>query len=75
MALLGLALAGCGGTGIGPGGEAEPDPAEIVESWTSCARAAPRAGEMTWVPNTASPPAVREPRIGRIDPRSRRSPP
>ncbi|WP_347661538.1 hypothetical protein [Micromonospora sp. B9E7] len=69
VALLGVALAGCGGTTTKPGGGEEPGPAEIVDGWTSCAEAAPRAGEVITVPNTAtSAPAVPEPRIGRIDP-------
>ncbi|WP_030488153.1 hypothetical protein [Micromonospora chokoriensis] len=64
MALLGMALSGCGGTGIGPGAAEEPDPAQIVDGWTSCAKEAPRAGEMIM---ETSPPAAREPKAGRID--------
>ncbi|MCG5440673.1 hypothetical protein [Micromonospora foliorum] len=67
VALLGMALSGCGGTG--PGGVDEPAPAQIVDGWTSCAKDAPRAGETFAVPNTQTPPpAVQEPTIGRIDP-------
>ncbi|MET8090391.1 hypothetical protein [Micromonospora sp. NPDC005220] len=67
VALLGMALSGCGGTEIGPGGADEP--AQIVDGWTSCAKEAPRAGEMIPVPNAeTSPPAGQEPTIGRIDP-------
>ncbi|MEU7974068.1 hypothetical protein AB0B48_18740 [Micromonospora sp. NPDC049089] len=65
VALLGMTLGGCGGTEIGPGRADEPAPAQIVDGWTSCATEAPRAGEMTM---EASPPAVDEPTIGRIDP-------
>lgn len=65
VALLGMALGGCGGTDIGPGGADEPAPAQIVDGWTSCAKEAPRAGEMI---TETSPPAVNEPTIGRIDP-------
>ncbi|MGC4744654.1 hypothetical protein ACLQ28_03160 [Micromonospora sp. DT201] len=69
VALLGAALSGCGGTTIGPGGADEPGPAEIVETWTSCAKAAPQAGAVLSVPHTQTPtPAAPEPRIGRIDP-------
>ncbi|MCG5442892.1 hypothetical protein NIE79_000681 [Micromonospora sp. NIE79] len=69
VALLGMALGGCGATDIGPGGADEPGPAQIVDGWTSCAEAAPRAGEMITVPTTETPPpAVKEPTIGRIDP-------
>ncbi|MEU8425165.1 hypothetical protein AB0C15_30265 [Micromonospora sp. NPDC048835] len=63
VALLGMALGGCGGTEIGPDGAAEPAPAQIVDGWTSCTREAPGAGEM--VPSS---PAVDEPTTGRIDP-------
>ncbi|MGW3854192.1 hypothetical protein [Micromonospora arida] len=65
VALLGMAMGGCGGTEIGPGGADEPAPAQIVDGWTSCAKEAPRAGEMI---TETSPPAVKEPTIGRIDP-------
>ncbi|MGC4867991.1 hypothetical protein ACLQ3B_21455 [Micromonospora sp. DT53] len=66
VALLGVALSGCGGTGAGPeGGAGEPAPAQIVDRWISCAKDAPRAGEMIM---EASPSAVNEPTIGRIDP-------
>ncbi|MEU7801690.1 hypothetical protein AB0B10_20730 [Micromonospora arborensis] len=69
VALLGVALSGCGGNNIGPGGADEPGPAEIAETWTSCATAAPHAGAVLSVPNTQTPtPAVPEPKIGRIDP-------
>ncbi|RAO01437.1 hypothetical protein [Micromonospora noduli] len=69
VALLGMALGGCGGTDIGPGRADEPAPAQIVDGWTSCAKAAPRAGEVITGPTTeTSPPAVKEPTIGRIDP-------
>ncbi|GGO08340.1 hypothetical protein [Micromonospora parathelypteridis] len=68
-ALLGVVLSGCGGTNIGPGVENEPGPAQIVETWTSCAKAAPHAGGVLSLPNTQTPtPAEPEPRIGRIDP-------
>ncbi|WP_433126713.1 hypothetical protein ACQPWW_28320 [Micromonospora sp. CA-240977] len=68
VALLGVALGGCGDTDIGPGGGDEPGPAQIVETWTSCAEAAPQAGAILSVPNTGAPtPAGVEPKIGRID--------
>ncbi|MET8041200.1 hypothetical protein ABZU25_10045 [Micromonospora sp. NPDC005215] len=67
FALLGVALGGCGGTTIEPGGGDEPGPAQIVDSWTSCAKAAPGAGAVLSVPNTATPtPTPPEPTIGRI---------
>ncbi|WP_327041777.1 hypothetical protein OG400_00480 [Micromonospora ureilytica] len=65
VALLGMALSGCGGTETVPPGTGEPALAEIVDGWTSCAKEAPRAGEMII---EASPPTVNEPTIGRIDP-------
>ncbi|MET7963102.1 hypothetical protein ABZ356_22685 [Micromonospora zamorensis] len=74
FALLGMALGGCGGTTTGPGLAEEPGPAQIVDSWTSCATAAPQAGAVLSVPNTAVPntavptPTAPEPKIGRIDP-------
>ncbi|MDG4783409.1 hypothetical protein O7614_27525 [Micromonospora sp. WMMD961] len=69
IALLGVALGGCGGTTTAPGGGEEPGPAEIVDGWTSCAEAAPRAGEVITGRGTqTSAPAVPEPTIGRIDP-------
>ncbi|WCN80434.1 hypothetical protein [Micromonospora sp. LH3U1] len=69
VVVLGVALAGCGGADIGPGAADEPGPAQIVDAWTSCAKAAPRAGEVLTVPGTGTPaPAVDEPEIGRIDP-------
>ncbi|WP_157742457.1 hypothetical protein [Micromonospora chokoriensis] len=69
VALLGVALAGCVDTTGGPRVEMELGPAEIVDAWTSCAEAAPRAGEVITVPDPqTSAPAVPEPRIGRIDP-------
>ncbi|MFG1842730.1 hypothetical protein ACGFH8_30385 [Micromonospora sp. NPDC049175] len=68
VALLGVALSGCGGTDNGPGGGDRPGPAQIVEKWTSCAEAAPQAGAILSVPTTGAPtPAGVEPRIGRID--------
>ncbi|MEU8155976.1 hypothetical protein AB0B94_20145 [Micromonospora sp. NPDC048986] len=69
VALLGMALGGCGGTVIRPGDPREPGAAQIVDGWTSCAEAAPRAGEIITAPTTeTSPPAVKEPTVGRIDP-------
>ncbi|MDG4805817.1 hypothetical protein O7634_03495 [Micromonospora sp. WMMD1120] len=69
VALLGMALGGCGGTDIESGVATEPGPAQIVEGWTSCATAAPRAGELITAPTTRpSASAVPEPTIGRIDP-------
>ncbi|MFG2047973.1 hypothetical protein ACGFIW_11170 [Micromonospora sp. NPDC048935] len=69
VALLGVALGGCGGTGSGTGGTKDPGPAQIVDRWTSCAEAAPQAGAILSVPNTGAPtPAGVEPTIGRIDP-------
>ncbi|WFE52179.1 hypothetical protein [Micromonospora sp. WMMD1155] len=69
VALLGVALAGCVDTTKRPGGGEEPGPAEIVDAWTSCAEAAPRAGEVISVPTTQTPaPVGPEPKIGRIDP-------
>ncbi|MEU8255469.1 hypothetical protein AB0C06_14545 [Micromonospora inaquosa] len=69
VALLGMALSGCGGTESGPGGADEPALAQIVDGWTSCAKDAPRAGEMIMAPRTqTSPPAGKEPTTGRIDP-------
>ncbi|MET8360554.1 hypothetical protein [Micromonospora sp. NPDC005171] len=69
VALLGMALGGCGGTEIGPGKADEPAPAQIVDGWTSCAKEAPQAGEVLSVPNAeTSPPTGKEPTIGRIDP-------
>ncbi|RZT80668.1 hypothetical protein EV382_3926 [Micromonospora violae] len=65
VTLLGLALGGCGGTEIGPGGADQPAPAQIVDGWTSCAKDAPRAGDIIPIP---SPPTANEPTIGRIDP-------
>ncbi|MBM0277426.1 hypothetical protein [Micromonospora tarensis] len=69
VVLLGVALGGCGGTNNESGVAEEPGPAQIVDGWTSCAKAAPRAGEMIAVPRPqTSAPAVPEPRIGRVDP-------
>ncbi|MEU7846634.1 hypothetical protein AB0B69_04425 [Micromonospora parva] len=69
VALLGMALSGCGGTENGPGEAAEPAPAQIVDKWTSCAKDAPGAGRTITVPGTqTSPPASKEPTAGRIDP-------
>ncbi|MEU8329872.1 hypothetical protein [Micromonospora sp. NPDC048839] len=69
VALLGVALGGCGGTTIGPGGADEPGPAQILEAWTSCAETAPQAGAIMHVPNTGAPtPAGVDPRVGRVDP-------
>ncbi|MEV4122471.1 hypothetical protein [Micromonospora sp. NPDC049645] len=69
VALLGMALVACNDTVTTPGGPAKPDPAQIVESWTSCAKDAPRAGEMISVPSPETPaPAGSDPRIGYIDP-------
>ncbi|MFF0471372.1 hypothetical protein ACFYPX_28540 [Micromonospora zamorensis] len=69
FALLGMALGGCGGTTSGPGRAEEPGPAQIADSWTSCRAAAPQAGAVLSVPNTATPtPTAPEPKIGRIDP-------
>ncbi|MEU4401242.1 hypothetical protein [Micromonospora orduensis] len=72
VALLGVALSGCGEAVDGP--VDEPGPAGIAESWTSCAEAAPQAGAELPVPPgaTSSPvPAAstpNAPEIGRIDP-------
>jgi hypothetical protein len=68
VALLAVALAGCNDTVSAPEVPVGPYPAEIVAEWTSCAKDAPRAGEMTSVPSTETPPVVNEPRIGPIDP-------
>ncbi|MEU4474197.1 hypothetical protein [Micromonospora sp. NPDC023888] len=69
VALLGVALGGCGASGTGSGGGDEPGPAQIVEMWTSCAEAAPQAGAILSVPKTGAPtPAGVDPRIGRVDP-------
>ncbi|MGI5523445.1 hypothetical protein ACQEUX_21305 [Micromonospora sp. CA-259024] len=67
VALLAAALGGCASMEGGPA--TEPGPAQIVDTWTSCATAAPRAGAVLSVPNTeTATPTVAEPRIGRIDP-------
>lgn len=67
VALLGVALGGCAGMESGP--VDEPGPAQVIEMWTSCAEAAPQAGNGFSVPSTgASTPAGVEPKIGRIDP-------
>ncbi|MEH0929378.1 hypothetical protein [Micromonospora sp. CPCC 205558] len=68
VALLGMALSGCGGTESGPGGADEPAPAQIVDGWTSCAKDAPRAGDMMVPHPQTSSPAGKEPTAGRIDP-------
>ncbi|WP_433312173.1 hypothetical protein ACQP0U_26605 [Micromonospora sp. CA-269861] len=65
VALLGMVLSGCNDTVALTPGSDEPALAQIVDGWTSCAKEAPRAGEMIM---EASPPAVNEPAIGRIDP-------
>ncbi|MBQ0901907.1 hypothetical protein [Micromonospora sp. U21] len=71
VALLGVALGGCAGRGAGPGVGDDPGPARIVEKWTSCAEAAPRAGASIVLPapDGAEPvPTGDDPAIGRIDP-------
>ncbi|MGC4839293.1 hypothetical protein ACLQ3D_32790 [Micromonospora vinacea] len=69
VALLGMALGGCGGTEIGPDRADDAAPAQIVDGWTSCAKQAPQAGEVLSAPKAeTSPPATKEPTIGRIDP-------
>ncbi|MEV7331108.1 hypothetical protein [Micromonospora sp. NPDC093244] len=71
VALLGVALSGCGETVGGP--VDDPGPAEIVGSWTSCAEAAPQAGAEIPAPpadtGSPAPPASARngPEIGRID--------
>lgn len=65
VALIGVALGGCAGTVDGSADE--PGPAPIVDAWTSCAEAAPRAGGVLSLPDTPKPVGD-EPEIGRIDP-------
>ncbi|MFF5181448.1 hypothetical protein ACFY2Q_25750 [Micromonospora sp. NPDC000316] len=50
VALLGVALSGCVGSGTSPNAQDDPGPAQIVERWTSCAEAAPHAGTMPIAP-------------------------
>ncbi|PWR12836.1 hypothetical protein DKT68_02175 [Micromonospora acroterricola] len=71
VALLGVALGGCAGQGSGPDAGDDPGPARIIERWTSCAEAAPRAGAgvVLPAPDGAEPlPTGEDPAIGRIDP-------
>ncbi|MBM0231828.1 hypothetical protein JNW91_08130 [Micromonospora sp. STR1_7] len=65
MALIAVGLGGCAGTVDGSADE--PGPAQIVDAWTSCVQAAPRAGGVLSLPDTPKP-AGDEPEIGRIDP-------
>ncbi|MEV4659804.1 hypothetical protein [Micromonospora sp. NPDC049301] len=71
LAVALLALGGCAGGSVGPEVGDEPGPARIVEKWTSCAEAAPRAGAgvVLPAPDGAEPaPTGDDPAIGRIDP-------